>query len=254
MADLSSLFPVAEFSSDVVIKPIPWTIRGMWQLGKINFMFGAEKAGKSRLLNWLLVNLFTQPNVFDLAIDHVPKRILYLAGEEPTEEINARMLRYAAFAGVAPRSFIPSISFIQASGMKLNFHSYRLWLEQLLLDGGYDMLVADPLRRLHDGDENDNSVMSAIFNDMRRWSNNYGITQVILHHTGKLSDDADLDRIATWSRGASDLAAILDTAAFVQRLSAQRVKVLRAGRFAPLPPLTLADGFDEEFVFRSVPK
>lgn len=224
-------------------------ITGLWQAGKINVMFGAEKAGKSRLLNWLLVNLLSTDEVLGLSINRRPKKILYLAGEEMWEEINARMLKYYAMANEGVQIKLP-VDFIAAAGMRLEQPQYRQWLEAKLLDGGYDMLVADPLRRIHGADESDNTVMSHIFNDFSRWRNNFGITMVLLHHTGKLSEDADVSRIATWSRGATDLPAILDTAQFVQRLTSKRVSVMRQGRFPPLPTLGLADGHDEDFVFK----
>jgi RecA-family ATPase len=247
--NLDQLYPVKEFKEEVTVTQVPWMIRDLWQLGKINVMFGAEKAGKSRLLNWLLVNLFTSESVLNLPIESRPKRVLYLAGEEITDEINARMLRYAAFATEGEQMKLP-IDFISASGMRLEWPQYRQWLENKLLEGGYDMLVADPLRRIHGADENDNSVMANIFNDFSRWRNNFGITMVLLHHTGKLSEDADISRIATWGRGATDLAAILDTAQFVQRLTPSKVRVMRAGRFPPMDALSLADGFDDRYVFK----
>lgn len=221
-----------------------------WQKGKINVMFGPEKAGKSRLLCWILVNLFLAEHVIGLPIVSRPRKILYLAGEEVIDEINERMLRYQAFASEGVTGQKLPIDFMSAAGLRLEQEPYRNWLERKLLDGGYDMMVADPLRRIHSADENDNSVMSRIFNDFSRWRNTHGITQVLLHHTGKLSDDADLSRIATWSRGATDLPAILDTGQLVQRVASNKVTVMRQGRFPPLPTLHLTDGLDKEFVYR----
>lgn len=248
--NLESLYPTKPFSVDVKVHEVPWFVREMWQWGKINVMFGPEKSGKSRLLNWVLVNSFLHPSVLDMGIDHKPNRVLYLAAEELAEDVNARMLRYLALAGAIPRKTLLPIDFLAASGMRLEFEQQRKWLEAKILDGGYDVVVIDPLRRVHGADENDNTQMSRIFNEFRRWTNSYGITLILLHHTGKLSEDANYDRIATWSRGASDLAAILDTAQFVDRLSSKEVKLVRAGRFRPVKPLILLDGQDDEFVYR----
>lgn len=238
------------YSTEVEIRETPWFVREMWQWGKINVMFGPEKSGKSRLLNWVLVNCFANPAVLDMGVDKVPSKVLYLAAEELSEDVNARMLRYMAFAGKVPKKTILPIDFISASGLRLDFAQQRKWLEDKLINEGYDLLVIDPLRRVHGADENDNTAMSHIFNDFRRWTNSHGITMVLLHHTGKLSDDADYNRIATWSRGATDLAAILDTAQFVDRLDERNIRLVRSGRFRPVKPMMLADGLDDEFVFR----
>lgn len=248
--NLDTTYPTKAFSLDVQVREIPWYVRELWQKGKINVMFGPEKSGKSRLLNWVLVNSFLHPNVLDMGIDWAPSRVLYLAAEELAEDVNARMLRYIGLAGAVPRKTLLPIDFVAASGMRLEFEQQRKWLEQKILDGGYDLVVIDPLRRVHGADENDNTQMSKIFNEFRRWTNSHGITLILLHHTGKLSEDANYDRIATWSRGASDLAAILDTAQFVDRLSAKEVKLVRAGRFRPVKPMVLLDGQDDEYVYR----
>lgn len=250
MLDLNTTFPVRPFDPDMEVKSVPWLVENFWQKGKINVMFGPEKAGKSRLLNWLLVNSFVNEDVVGLKIIHRPKRVLYLAAEELVEDVNSRFLRYLAFAGAVPRQALIPVDFISAAGLRLDHGHQRKWLEEKLVNEEYDLLVIDPLRRVHGADENDNTAMSQIFNDFRRWTNVHGISMVLLHHTGKLGEDAAMDRIATWGRGASDLAAILDTAQFVDRQSPKLVRVLRAGRFRPVPALGLFDGEDHDFVFR----
>lgn len=247
---LNERFPIAKFTNNVIVRPVPWVIEDFWQLSKINVMFGAEKAGKSRLLNWLLAGMSPGAKVLGMRVENMPKKILYLAGEEQVEEVNGRLLKYAGFNGEEQSEVSMPIEFMPASGMRLELPQQRLWLENLLVSEGFDMIIADPLRRIHGADENDNTAMSHIFNDFRRWTNRLGVTMVLLHHTGKLNDDADYNRIATWGRGATDLAAILDTAQFVQRVRPREVRVMRAGRFRPVDPLLLDDGFDEEFVYR----
>jgi RecA-family ATPase len=114
-------------------------------------------------------------------------------------------------------------------------------LLKILLADDRTMLVIDPMRNVHGADENDSNAMSPMFNDFRRWTNVYGITIVLLHHTPKLNEDADMNRIASWFRGSTALAAILDTAQYVNRFSKTQIKVLRQGRFPPLDPLTISD-------------
>jgi RecA-family ATPase len=250
VVNLDSQFPVKEFRTDVVVKDVPWYVRDLWQRGKINVTFGPEKSGKTRFINWMIVNSLLHDNAMDLAVEWRPNRILYLAAEETIEDVNSRMLRYVGYAGAVPRQTLLPISFISASGMRLDHGQQRAWLQAKFLDEGFDMMVIDPLRRVHGADENDNTAMALIFNDLRRWTNQHDLTLLMLHHTGKLHDEADYNRIATWSRGATDLAAILDTAQFVDRASTKELRVVRAGRFRPVKPLQLVDGLDADFVFR----
>lgn len=219
--------------------------------GRINALFGPEKAGKSRLLGWLLASGFVgKPRTLSMPLrpEGIPKRWLYLAGEEPLETVIGRMKQYIGLLGGDSRMMLP-MRLVEAAGMRLDTQVQRSALEQILLRESFDVLVIEPLRRVHGGDEDSNTQMAALHNDLRRWSNGLGVTIVLVHHTGKLSEYADMNRIATWSRGCTDLAAIVDTAAFLeqtgQRETGERLlRLVRAGRFSPVPQLSLVDTGD----------
>lgn len=240
--DLSERYPIVPFDPNAEPTPVFWLVEDLWQLGKINAVFGREKSGKSRLLNWLLAALLSEQPALGLGTRRV-KRILYLAGEETQDDITTRLKRYLRLLLVGYDTL--PLDFIEAAAMRLDFDWQREWLEKQLLTGEYDVLVIDPLRRVHGADENKSTEMAGFHNDLRRWSNHHGITTILLHHTGRLQPDADMDRIATWGRGTTDLAAIVDTAAFVDRVSARNIRLLRAGRFPPLPPLHIIDDSDK---------
>lgn len=239
MLNLNELFPIVAFDPNMRTVKVEWTIEGIWQEGKINGMLGPEKSGKSRLMAWLLAGLMTGKKPLGL-MTRPPERLLYLAGEETIEDVTARLLLYARMQGAD--SDMLSIDFISAAGMRLETAQYRDWLAAKLPH--YDMVVIDPIRRVHGGDEDSNTEMSAFHNSLRQWSNNLGLTFVLVHHTGKLNEEANLDRIATWARGNTDFAAIVDTATFVNRISGSDIRLLRAGRFPPLEPLRIKDGSD----------
>ena len=216
----------------------PWLIDGLWQRGKINGLSGAEKAGKSRLVGWLIVGM-SRGQVLGMQTDEPVPKILYLAGEETIPTVNQRITDYAALQGIPKSQF--NIEFIEAAGMRLDLRTQRVWLEQKLLDDDFQMLLIDPLIRVHGAKEVDNTAMSVILNDLRKWSNKLGITVVVVHHTAKVDADTDMTRIANWFRGASDIAAILDTAQYVQRIGRQKIRIKRQGRFPPLDDLEIAD-------------
>jgi RecA-family ATPase len=220
----------------MALDPVRWLVDGFWQLGKINGMAGFEKSGKSRLLAWLLVGM-SRGDVLDLPA--MPQRVLYLCGEETISHVNARVKRYAELQGILETQF--DIDFIEAAAMRLDLKPVRKALHDRLLDDDREMLVIDPWRRVHGADENDSKVMSPMYNDLRRWSNKYNMTIVIVHHTPKISEDTDMSRMASWFRGSTDLAAILDTGQYVDRLSKSLIQVRRQGRFPPLDPLKITD-------------
>lgn len=240
--NFEKLFPVTKFDPDMKPQPLPWLVKGLWQKGKINGIAGYEKSGKSRVLGWLLVGMHLTSCLGLDVIPNYPPKILYLCGEETKEVVNQRLKTYAEFQGVDLNKF--NIFFMDATGMKLEQKVQRDWLIQFILDNGFEVIVADPLRRLHSANEDKSTEMAPIYNDIRRWTNHHGITILLVHHTGKVNDEVDMTRIANWFRGSTDLAAILDCAMYVQRLTKTTIAIHRQGRFEPLPNLTLQDQSD----------
>jgi RecA-family ATPase len=235
--EFHNLYPSVRYSRDMAEEPVEWLVTGLWQKSRINAMSGFEKSGKSRLMNWLLVGC-AKDSCLGLGTGE-EQSILYLCGEEPIATVNSRMMKYASTQGISDYDF--NIDFVEAAAMRLDLKPQRLALLERLRDDGRNMLVIDPWRRVHGADENDSSQMAPLYNDLRRWSNTYGITVLIIHHTPKLSEDTDMSRIASWFRGSTDLPAILDCAQYVNRKKKDEIQVLRQGRFPPLAPLTITD-------------
>jgi RecA-family ATPase len=237
----------------ITAEPYTWFLEPFWMKGKINMFFGPEKAGKSRMLGWLLAGLFANVPVLDGLVHptNLPERWLYLAGEEQLGLVVDRLRMYYQRMGGDPQRRLP-VTFIEAPGMRLEQTGHREgqrgWLEKLIVSEGFDGLIIEPMRRIHAGTESDNDSMAPMHNDFRRWTNKLGITIIGVHHTGKLSEFADMSRIATWSRGCTDLAAILDTGQFLEQLHAdrhgRRLRMLRGGRFPPVDPLFIHDAKD----------
>lgn len=247
MQTFASRYPIVPFDPNMIHDPPRWLVKDIWQLGKINGMAGFEKSGKSRLMNWLLVGM-AKGHV--LGLSAIPQKILYLCGEEQIQVVNGRIKQYANLQDVSMEKF--EIGFVEAAAMRLDLLKERKGLLEQLVEGDYGMLVIDPLRRVHGADENDSQKMSNIYNDIRRWSNKFNITVVLLHHTPKISEDTDMTRIASWFRGSTDLPAILDTAQYVNRVSKNEIRVLRQGRFPPMSPLDILDQGDERGFNRAI--
>lgn len=238
--DLNELFPRRAYDPNYVYTPKQWLVEGLWFKGGINGIFGNEKAGKSRLSCWFLTgSLLGQPTL-GLATTK-PGRVLYLAGEEPYGTVVARMRRYAHLQeGVITPD---QLTIIEASGMHLEQGYYRDWMQDLLNE--HDMLFIDPYRRIHGAQENDNTQMASLHNDIRRWSNRDGKTVNFEHHSKQTNQEfkeAELERIAGWSRGATDIAAIVDAGCYIDRTGlGDGIRILRDGRFPKLAPLRVVD-------------
>ena len=209
---------------------------------KINFMFGPEKAGKSRLLRQCIAHMIYERPFYGSDSCISPKRTLYLAGEEQPNDLTHSLMASVRAIGEKPDKvdWGERFTVVQAAGMRLDKNEVRQWIKAEIMQGGYDCLMIDPLRRVHAASESSNDEMAHLSNAIRDWSNTLGLTVLVIHHTGKLNEDTDLDRIANWSRGASDIASVLDWATLVTR-SEQQVSVRRDERAAPRRILEFKD-------------
>lgn len=247
MPSLDELFPVKPMDPDAEAQPIEWLLPGLIMRGKINGAFGFEKAGKSRLLGWLLAHSYTEQSTF-LGPSQSLGKTLYMLGEETAEDVTERLRHACSISGLDFESvpWSERVLFMPAAGLRLELPKQRQWLEGLLREHSIESLVIDPLRRVYGGKESSNDEISKLLNDLRRWTGALGLTVLLIHHTGKLSPDDDETRIATWSRGATDLPAILDWAFYVKRfktpgLGNDRVMVYRTGRGPKMHTLQLVD-------------
>lgn len=249
-------FPVTGHSASARPVEVPWLVDGVLLRGKINLVLGPEKSGKSRLLCWLLAQMMAEPLAANapvlqydggvaMANHHGFQRVLYLNAEEMTVDVQARLNAYARRLGMEPSDDWP-IDYLNAASMQLEQVAERRALEaEYLATGKYDVVVIDPWRRVHAGDENNNSAMAPLHNDLRKWSNRYGLTFVVVHHSPKFREEDDLERIATWCRGATDLATLCDGAMCMRTVASGADRTMRVmkrmGRFPPQSDLLLID-------------
>lgn len=237
------LHPFAPMDPSAPVVANSWLVPGLLMEGKINMMFGPEKSGKSRFLRYMMAHMYYQEPLWGVPT-RAPKRLLYLAGEEQPGDITGRLMDTVLGLGLTPDD-IPwgeRVTIVQAAGMRMDRQEQRAWLRQELEDGEYDALFLDPLRRVHGARESSNDDMAYICNALREWSNALNITILVIHHTGKINEEEDdMDRIATWSRGASDVASVLDWATFVTRRKQHEVNIRRAGRDSPRTKLLVHD-------------
>lgn len=240
-------------SREIRRKPVPWLIEGLWLRGKINFILGPEKTGKSRLLAWILANCFArppgQPMLANIWRHTGLGNVLYLNAEETIEDVVPRIYGYGDnFGGglVLPDKL--PLTVIAETAVGLNLHIPRerqVFEERFVASGKYQTIIIDPLRQVHGAKESSNDEMAPLCEALRAWTNQYGVSIVGAHHAGHWREDADLSRIATWCRGATALPAILDAATMIRttldtaEYSVREIR--RKGRMPMLQNLNILD-------------
>ena len=234
-------------------RPVPWLIEGLWLKGKINFILGPEKTGKSRLLAWILANCFARPPgspTLDKMWRHNGLgNVLYLNAEETIEDVVPRIYGYgdALGGGLVLPDELP-LTVIAETAVGLNLHvpkERQVFEERFVASGKYNTIIIDPLRQVHGAKESSNDEMAPLCEALRGWTNRYGVSLVGVHHAGHWREDADLSRIATWCRGATALPAILDAATMIRTIvdteEYSMREVRRKGRMPMLQNLEVYD-------------
>ncbi|CUI04222.1 RepA [Janthinobacterium sp. CG23_2] len=94
---------------------------------------------------------------------------------------------------------------------------------------GARLIIIDPLRRLHDGDENSSSSMTYIVQVLEALAKHTGAAVIAAHHVGKGAIFNDAADLAAASRGSS---ALTDAVRWQVNLSAMTEKVAQKHRLS----------------------
>ena len=201
-----------------------WMIEGLFMTGgKVNFITGQSKSGKSRYMMWMLVHMLEGMPLWqdtsDSWVTRRPRKIVWLLGEERQQDIERRLQRYAELQGFDWGSWTTEITFIEATGLGLDKVDTQASLERMIREQRPDLIIGDPFRRLHDAAENSNDDMKGITTWFRIMANKYGVDFWIVHHTGMVYENQryELANINFWFRGATDVPSIVDGACFLWR-------------------------------------
>jgi hypothetical protein len=165
--------------------------------------------------------------------DCSPGRALLVFEEEDPGSVLERLdLLYAGYSLSQEAGDALPVEFLIAQGVQIVDAEGNLdtVFESQVRDFQPDLLIIDPLRRVHNLDENDSAQMSRLFNAFRQLTTiPPNLCSILLvHHLRKRNEfDGDLDRL----RGSSDIAASVDSILEVSgEFRVLRVKHLKAKR------------------------
>lgn len=136
-----------------------------------------------------------------------PRRVVILAGEDDRNNIAVRLhaiVDRLTDHGVGTRSLFPPVDRERlAANLRANLqiHALHGQAPRLVADPdtvsladelceyakGARLLVVDPLRRFHSGDENDSAIMTRLVQAIERVAAATGVAVLLAHHTNKAS-------------------------------------------------------------------
>lgn len=236
---------IPTFPDPATLPRRPWLVNYFNQRGYLTGVIGAPGVSKTMFLIALGMHLASGRNYGGLTVaGSKPLRVLIVLAEEDPLEINLRMAAAAEHFGIRPDAMADRIAVMPMEGAR-RFNIGRSngrvfeydqdnveFIGKMLDRHQVDMVLADPLGKLHDGEENDNVQMKQIARRLTQIAQEKQIGMVLAHHTPKLQGGEIAGNM--WAaRGASAIAAefkVMNTLSTMTDEDADHVGVDRAER------------------------
>jgi hypothetical protein len=224
------LLPVVRASELTVDRPEQqWLIHGLWAASGVGLIGGAPKCCKSWLGLEMAVSLASAtPCLGSFAPTHSGRALLYMA-EDSASVVRARLDSLCRHRGVRLSSL--DIFVITESSLRIDLESQQRRLKQTVAQIRPDMLLLDPLVRLHRIDENSASEVSTLLAYLRALQRELQTAVVLVHHARK---NGSANQPGQALRGSSDLHAFGDSNLYLKRHRQQLLLTIEH-RAAPSP-------------------
>jgi RecA-family ATPase len=218
--------------------------------GSVGTVVGPGGVGKTMLLTQLGVAVATGSPVFDnpLTPRSAPARVVLIAAEESSDILRIRLhaikkwavmqrQKSSALTVAADSDFAAllekNLLLVPAAGQSVSLVKNGAITEffETLCEfcAGARLIIIDPLRRLHDGDENSSSAMTHIVQILEALAKYTGAAVIAAHHVGKGAIFNGATELAAASRGSS---ALTDAVRWQVNLSGMTEKVAQKHRLS----------------------
>lgn len=176
-----------------------WIVRGFLKRGNTGIVMGQpKKACKSWLLLALCWDLSEGKPIWGVKksdgtpiFPTTPMRSVYFTQEDTEDDIHDRILAHLK-GGREPNDRL----WVEPKNLQIAFDTVEgRKLIQTKLDevrdkaGKIDLVVFDPMRRMHHGDENDSKVIVEMWAVLDRIHQRYGCATILTHHIRKPGQD-----------------------------------------------------------------
>jgi hypothetical protein len=208
-------FALVQIAAVPDLGDVRWLVDKLWAAEACGVIGGRPKAGKSWLALELGVSVASgTPALGCFAVD--PGRVIHFNAEDKPGRTKERVRRICEAKNVALSAIdfnvidIPRFALDDAEHVARMRTTIAIWRPKLL--------ILDPLRRLHRGDEDKAGDMDLLLDILRGWQREFGCSIIVVHHIKKVEGDADGQAL----RGSSVLHSWLDSALYVTHKSADK--------------------------------
>jgi hypothetical protein len=186
---------------------VPLIGGGLMDQGDAVILGGPSGVGKS----WLAMSMaiaIARGEKFLNTFETTQGGVLFIDEEGNIRTMKQRMVQLFEGQGISGLG-LPIYMAVQR-GIKLDSPKGRVVLQRLMERYKPALVIMDTMVRMHNGDENSNQDMSALFEVANRIRHTYDATTMFLHHTRKPSKE-DAGDLVDLLRGAGDIRGWPDT-------------------------------------------
>jgi len=205
-----------------------WLIQGLWMAAAVGIVGGPPKSWKTWLMLDIAISLASKTPCLGLFMPTKKGRVLLYAAEDSQAIIRQRLDSISRHRGVELKNL--DIYVITAPRLRLDLADDQRKLDETVRSLKPDMLLLDPLVRLHCIDENSAGEVSALLAYLRELQRQHQLAVILVHHTRK-NGSAGHPGLAL--RGSSDIHAWSDCSIYLQRRHEQLILVTE-NRAAPV--------------------
>lgn len=236
----------ADLCSEPDTQPL-WLVEGLLPEAGVCVIAGEPKSTKTWAAIELAVALATATPAFGEFEVKTKRKVGLFLVEDSKRSVRTRLRVMAESRGASPEDLRGNVLTICRGSLNLSTHTDAAELVESVRGLGLALLVLDPLRDLHHGDENDSTEMARVMTELRWIRDELGCSVLFVHHSGKASKDTAGRRPGQRMRGSSAVHGAVDAGIYLsdtktdlQSYWTNRVSVeIKEGAGAGLIDLTL---------------
>jgi hypothetical protein len=219
-----ALSPLFEDATALMARDVPrtpWLVRGLLTEGGTGLVGGEAKTFKT----WALIELALSVATGTRAFGQFPaarRRVAYYFAEDVARSVRARVR-----ALVGERVLEPGWFFAQPRGRFLDVCSdddCALVIASARQLGGVELLVLEPMRDLHSGEEDKSDSMTQVLKRVRAIGEVLGCTVLLAHHEKKPAGESrGKQRGGQRLRGSGAIHGAIDCGLFLSDLEVEQV-------------------------------
>jgi RecA-family ATPase len=220
--------------------PTKWLVDKLWTAGAFGIVGAEPKSWKSWLTLQIAIAVASGEPLFKRY--SVEKgRVIVFSAEGGKNLVRSRAMMICCALDLDIKSL--DLEVIDLPSLRLDVADHVKVLHDVVESRRPSLVVLDPLREMHAGDENDAAAVATLLLPLRLLQRKFECAIMLVHHMAKQGADSNGRRLGQRLRGSSALHGAVDSALYLEPKGegeSKRVKVSAEHRAAAEPePITL---------------